>query len=62
MTRSEAYYQMKTLGNLVTHKSFTKHEFLTWEQNQIKTEDGYDFSSQFHNLKQFEDGWSLYVA
>lgn len=62
MTRSEAYRQMKFLGNRVTHNDFLKHEYLEWKDNQIKTEDGYDFSSQFHSLERFEDGWSLYCA
>jgi len=53
---------MKFLGNRVTHNDFLKHEYLEWKDNQIKTEDGYDFSSQFHSLERLEDGWSLYCA
>jgi hypothetical protein len=62
MTRSEAYRQMKFLGKRVTHNDFLKHEYLEWKDNQIKTEDGYDFSSQFHSLERLQDGWSLYCT
>jgi hypothetical protein len=62
MTRTEAYMQIKLLGNTITHRDFSKHEYLRWKDNQIKTEDGYDFSSQFHSSERLENGWSLYVA
>jgi hypothetical protein len=61
MTRTQAYNSMKMLGNIITHKDFSKGEYIWWNKNQIMTEDGYDFSSQFHdkNRTRFDDGWSV---
>ncbi len=60
MTRSEAYWKMKYIGEKISHKSFYKDQYLEWNENQIKTEHGYDFSYEFYNSEIYIDNWSIY--
>lgn len=59
MEREEAYKQMKS-GKKLKHESFSDGEYVEYKNNEIRTEDGYDFSEEFWNQEKFKNGWSIY--
>ena len=61
MTREEAYVQVK-IGNKITHRDFLSNEYREYIDNEIRTEDGYNFVEQFWTLDRLKDGWSLYCG
>lgn len=58
MNRQEAIEALKE-GKYLTHKTFGDWEYIHTKNGIIETEDGYDFSYQFHKATIFNDGWQI---
>ena len=56
--RNEAYYLLKQ-GYKLSHVYFTECEYIHYEDDCIKTEDGYDFTDSFFQNEVFEIGWKI---
>lgn len=61
MNREQAAEKL-TQGLQLKHHYFFEDEFIELRNDKILTEDGHDFTEQFWNLKQFEEGWEIYTA
>lgn len=64
MTIAEAFLKSKTNGVKITHRFFSKDEYITVKGNQIKTEEGYTLSiaefMKYRTGAAWENDWEIY--
>lgn len=59
MIREKALELMEK-GIKVSHRHFTREEYLYLRGGQVTTEDGYYFADRFLNDPMFVDGWRVW--
>jgi hypothetical protein len=62
MTRDEALKELKS-GKKITHTYFTSDEYLFQRADVIFTEEGYEVTPEFWDLrssKSWDEGWEIY--
>lgn len=64
MTIAEAFLKSKTDGVKITHRFFSKDEYITVKGNRVETEEGYTLSTaEFINYRTgvaWETDWEIY--